>query len=154
MSRVLLQQPPVIPDSDVGIDFINSNSSHKLPTLPYAYSALAPIIDAQTMQLHHDVHHRFYVQQLNLALQKLPALQKKSAKWLLLNSDKLPVESRQTIRNSASGHVNHSLFWKAMSPVASTQHHTFGGGAPTGDLLAAINCEFGSLELLILPYPF
>jgi Fe-Mn family superoxide dismutase len=111
---------------------------HELPKLPYAYAALEPHIDARTMMLHHDKHHGTYVNNLNLALEKLPELQERSAVWLLRNLDKVPEDSRPAVHNNAGGHLNHSLFWRAMSPK--------GGAAPTGALGDAIKRDFGSLE--------
>jgi len=109
-----------------------------LPTLPYDPAALEPHIDAQTMALHHDQHHASYVANLNSALEKYPELHDRTALWLLLNLRKVPQTARTAVRNNAGGHVNHSLFWRAMSPT--------GGGTPTGLLADAINRAFGSLE--------
>ena len=111
---------------------------HLLPALPYDYAALEPHIDARTMELHHDKHHATYVANLNAALEKLPDLQVHSASWLLLNLNKVPEVLRTTVRNNAGGHVNHSLYWQAMSPT--------GGGAPTGPLANAIKRDFGNFE--------
>jgi Fe-Mn family superoxide dismutase len=111
---------------------------HELPHLPYGYAALEPHIDARTMMLHHDKHHGTYITNLNAALEKLPELQERSALWLLLNLNKVPEASRTSVRNNAGGHLNHSLFWRAMSPN--------GGGAPTGLLADAIKRDFGSFE--------
>ena len=111
---------------------------HKLPSLPYAYEALEPHIDARTMTLHHDQHHKSYVTKLNEALKTLPELQERSATWLLLNLDKVPEDVRQAVHGNAGGHVNHGLFWRAMSPQ--------GGGKPDGLLADAINSDFGGFE--------
>ncbi|MEX2122651.1 MAG: superoxide dismutase [Woeseia sp.] len=111
---------------------------HLLPPLPYDYAALEPHIDARTMELHHDKHHASYVASLNAALEKLPDLQERSATWLLLNLNKVPEAVRTTVRNNAGGHVNHSLFWRAMTPA--------GAAAPEGSLADAIKRDFGSLE--------
>lgn len=111
---------------------------HMLPPLPYDYAALEPHIDARTMALHHDEHHASYVENLNSALEKFPELHECDALWLLLNLDKVPHAIRTAVRNNAGGHVNHSLFWRAMSPHA--------GGAPAGVLANAIDRDFGSLE--------
>lgn len=119
-------------------DLIPVNSRHVLPALPYAHAALEPHIDARTMALHHDKHHASYVTALNAALQAHPDLQERSAPWLLLNPGKLPRDIRTTVRNNAGGHVNHSLFWQAMSPLE-------GGAPPTGALAIAIVRDFGSL---------
>jgi superoxide dismutase, Fe-Mn family len=111
---------------------------HQLPPLPYDHAALEPHIDARTMQLHHDKHHATYVEKLNGALEKHPDLQERSATWLLLNLDKVPEAVRTAVRNNAGGHVNHTMYWKAMAPK--------GGGAPKGVLAQAVNRDFGSLE--------
>jgi Fe-Mn family superoxide dismutase len=108
---------------------------HLLPPLSYEHAALEPHIDARTMMLHHDKHHASYVANLNSALEKFPELQKRTASWLLLNPGKVPEKMRAAVHHNAGGHVNHSLFWRAMSPV--------GGGAPTGLLADAIQRDFG-----------
>ena len=111
---------------------------HELPALPYGYDALEPHIDARTMALHHDKHHATYVEKLNAELEKHPSLRERSAVWLLLHLEKVPEKSRTAIRNNAGGHVNHSMFWRAMSPN--------GGGKPSGVLADAIKRDFGGLE--------
>jgi Fe-Mn family superoxide dismutase len=111
---------------------------HLLSPLPYEHAALEPHIDAHTMMLHHDKHHAAYVANLNTALEKFPELQERTAFWLLLNLSKVPQKIRTAIRNNAGGHVNHSLFWRAMSPAAS--------GAPAGPLADAIKRDFGDFE--------
>ena len=111
---------------------------HLLPPLPYALDALEPHIDARTMALHHDKHHAGYVAQLNAAIEHFPELHERSASWLLLNLNKVPEEARTAVRNSAGGHVNHSLLWRAMCPG--------GKSGPAGHLADAINRDFGSLE--------
>ncbi len=111
---------------------------HILPPLPYDHAALEPHVDARTMMLHHDKHHASYVASLNAALEKFPALQARSALWLLLNSGEVPESIRTAVRNNAGGHVNHSLFWRVMSPAR--------GSVPVGPLAEAITGAFGSLE--------
>ena len=111
---------------------------HLLPALPYDAAALEPHIDAQTMRLHHGQHHASYVANLNSALEESPELHERNALWLLLNLSKLPQKIRTTVRNNAGGHVNHSLFWRAMSPA--------GGGTLAGPLADAIKRDFGDLE--------
>jgi len=115
-------------------------AKHLLPPLPFEYAALEPSIDARTMKLHHDKHHASYVEKLNTALEKFPELQERTAIWLLLNLIKIPKEIRTAVRQNAGGHVNHSLFWRAMSPS--------GVDAPGGPLADAIERDFGSLEQL------
>jgi Fe-Mn family superoxide dismutase len=111
---------------------------HLLPALPYSLAALEPHIDARTMALHHGKHHASYVKSLNTALEKLPDLLQRQASWLLLNPGKIPEGIRASVRNNAGGHVNHSLFWRAMSPE--------GGGEPSGALADAIRRDFGGFD--------
>ena len=111
---------------------------HVLPPLPYNHAALEPHVDARTMMLHHDKHHASYVESLNAALEKYPALQARSALWLLLNLGEVPESVRTAVRNNAGGHVNHSLLWRVMAPAR--------GSVPAGALADAINKAFGSLE--------
>src|ERR1022692_1236153 len=82
-----------------------------VPALTYAYEALEPYIDAQTMHLHHDKHHQAYVDNANAAIAKAPELAGKSAEELLTNLAAVPEAVRGAIRNNAGGHVNHSMFW-------------------------------------------
>lgn len=114
-------------------------SLFQLPPLPYDYAALEPAIDARTMVLHHDQHHGAYVEQLNTALEKFSGLHGHSATWLLSNLTKVPEPIRAAVRHSAGGHVNHSLFWRAMSP---------GAEEPSGALKKAIVRDFGSVQRL------
>jgi Fe-Mn family superoxide dismutase len=113
---------------------------HLLPPLPYDPAALEPHIDAHTMRLHHAGHHASYVASLNSILAEFPDLRERSALWLLLNLSKVPQKIRIAVRNNAGGHINHSMFWRAMSPG--------GGGAPTGPLADAIKRDFGGLTQL------
>lgn len=112
--------------------------THRLPALPYDHAALEPHMDARTMVLHHDKHHAGYVASLNAAIEKFPDLHRRSASWLLVNLDKIPETVRTAVRNNAGGHLNHSLFWRAMAPN--------GGGEPTGALADAIKRDFGGFE--------
>ena len=107
----------------------------ELPSLPYAFDALEPYIDAMTMEIHHDKHHNAYVTNLNAALEKHPELTGKSLEELVTKIDRVPEDIRTAVRNNGGGHFNHSLFWQVMSPK--------GGGEPTGDLANAINAGFG-----------
>src|SRR4051794_21938068 len=109
-----------------------------LPPLPYAYDALAPHIDEQTMHIHHDKHHAAYVKNLNDALKDHPALLKMRLTELLSDLDKVPEAVRTTVRNNGGGHANHSLFWVVMGPKA--------GGEPEGALARAIDKRFGSFD--------
>lgn len=108
-----------------------------LPPLPYAYDALEPHVDAQTMTIHHDKHHQAYVDKLNAAVAGTE-WESKSIEEIVANLDKVPENIRAAVRNNGGGHYNHSLFWEWMSPS--------GGGEPTGALADAINSKFGSFE--------
>ncbi len=111
--------------------------SYTLPALPYAYDALEPNIDAQTMEIHYTKHHQTYINNLNAALEaeKLPA---PPVEELIADIDALPESVRGAVRNNGGGHANHSLFWQVMSPN--------GGGTPDGKLAAAIEADLGGLE--------
>ena len=108
-----------------------------VPDLPYAYDALEPTIDEQTMHLHHDKHHQAYVDKANAALEGTEWADK-DVEEVLQNLGALPDDKRTAVRNNGGGHYNHSLFWEMMSPD--------GGGAPSGDLAAALDSAFGSLD--------
>ncbi len=112
---------------------------YELPPLPYAYDALAPTIDEQTMQIHHDKHHAAYVTNLNAALEGTEWADR-PIEQVLDNLDLLPEDKRAAVRNNGGGHANHSLFWQIMSPD--------GGGEPTGTLAAAIDDTFDSFDAL------
>ena len=112
--------------------------AHQLPPLPYAFDALEPHIDAQTMQIHHGKHHQAYVTNLNAALEKHPELQSKTVEELVSGINSVPEDIRTAVRNNGGGHVNHSMFWQIMTPN--------GGGEPTGDLGNAITQAFGSFD--------
>ena len=108
----------------------------ELPPLPYDFAALEPHVDARTMEIHHDKHHQAYVDNANKALE--------GSEWagrpveaVIANLELLDESIRTAVRNNAGGHANHSLFWQIMSPD--------GGGAPGGDLGAAIDDTFGSV---------
>lgn len=109
-----------------------------LPELPYAYDALEPTIDKETMNIHHTKHHNTYVTNLNGALEDHPELQEKSLEDLIKDLDALPEAIRTAVRNNGGGHANHSLFWKTLSPN--------GGGAPKGELAEKIDAAFGSFD--------
>lgn len=111
--------------------------SYTLPSLPYAYDALEPHFDKQTMEIHHSKHHQAYVNNANAALESLPdELKNLSAEELIAQLDKVPAEKRTALRNNAGGHANHSLFWKGLKK----------GTTLTGELKAAIERDFGSVE--------
>ncbi len=107
-----------------------------LPPLPYAYDALEPYIDAQTMKIHHTKHHQGYLNQLNAGLAEHPALQGYAVETLLRNLESLPHGLQTIVRHHGGGHVNHRLFWTVMSPQ--------GGGEPQGALREALEQTFGS----------
>ena len=111
---------------------------HTLTTLPYAYDALEPYIDARTMEIHHTKHHQTYVDKLNAALEKHPRLQSLSAVELIANLDDVPEDIRTAVRNNGGGHANHELFFTMLGPKR--------GGQPTGRLASAIDDAFGSFE--------
>ncbi|KQP38835.1 superoxide dismutase [Pseudorhodoferax sp. Leaf274] len=107
---------------------------YALPALPYAYTALEPHIDAQTMEIHHTKHHQTYITNLNNAVQ--------GTEWaevpideLVAKAATLPENLQTVVRNNGGGHANHSLFWTVMSPQ--------GGGEPTGELAQAIQADLG-----------
>ncbi|MCZ8516701.1 superoxide dismutase [Paenibacillus filicis] len=109
--------------------------AHQLPQLPYANNALEPYIDEITMMIHHDRHHNTYVTNLNAALDKHPELHEKTIEALIGDLASVPEEIRTAVRNNGGGHANHSLFWQTIAPNA--------GGAPTGELVAAIENDLG-----------
>jgi Fe-Mn family superoxide dismutase len=111
----------------------------ELPPLPYDYAALEPHIDEQTMRLHHDKHHQAYVDNANKALAGTE-WEDNSVESVLAALDAMPEEIRTTVRNNAGGHANHTLFWEIMGPD--------GGGEPEGNLKAAIDDTFGSVDEL------
>ncbi|MDV2580995.1 superoxide dismutase [Alkalibacillus haloalkaliphilus] len=110
----------------------------ELPELPYAYDALEPHIDQETMNIHHTKHHNTYVTKLNAALEGHADLQDKSLEELLQNLDSLPSDIQTAVRNNGGGHANHTLFWTILSPN--------GGGEPTGELADKIKEVFGSFD--------
>ncbi len=110
--------------------------SHTLPELPYAYDALEPYVDKQTMEIHHQKHHAAYIAKLNAALESHPDLQEKSVEDLLKNLSALPESIQTAVRNNGGGHYNHTIFWNIMGPNS--------GGDPAGDLSTAIDDKFGS----------
>jgi superoxide dismutase, Fe-Mn family len=110
---------------------------HELAPLPYDATALEPHIDAQTMQIHHGKHHAAYVNNLNAALEKHPALFDKTAEALIADLASVPEDIRTAVRNNAGGHVNHTMFWSLMSATP---------GAISPELQSAIEAAFGSLD--------
>ena len=107
-----------------------------LPPLDYAFDALEPYIDAQTMQIHHDKHHAAYVANLNKAVAEAPALSGKSIESVLRDLDAVPESIRAVVRNNGGGHANHTLFWQQLKKNQ--------GRGPSGELAGAIDRKFGS----------
>ena len=112
--------------------------AHELPPLPYPKDALEPHIDALTMEIHHDRHHKAYVDNLNKAIAGNAALEAKSLEQLIKDLSVVPDAVRGAIRNNGGGHWNHSFFWRILGPNA--------GGAPTGKLADDIKSAFGSFD--------
>jgi|SRR5438876_6701171 len=112
-------------------------SGFTLPKLPYDYDALEPSIDAETMKIHHDLHHRAYVDNLNKALGGHQELLSKSVEEILRDIKSVPKDIRPAVTNNGGGHANHTMFWEIMGK---------NGGKPGGDLAKAIDDAFGSLD--------
>ncbi len=111
--------------------------AYSLPVLPYAYDALEPHIDAQTMEIHHSKHHQTYINNINAAIEGT-AWEKLPVEELVAKVNEVPAELKNTVINNAGGHANHSLFWTVMSPQ--------GGGEPTGAIAAAIDQQLGGFD--------
>ncbi len=109
-----------------------------LPPLPYAYEALEPAIDAETMRLHHGKHHATYVAKLNDAVAAAPELAGQSVEQLLRDLARVPEAVRTAVRNHGGGHANHTLFWTSLKPGASSP--------PAGRMAAAVAAQFGSFD--------
>lgn len=107
------------------------------PNLPYEYNALEPHIDEATMRVHHDKHHVGYTTKLNAAVEGTEFASMDPME-ILKNLNRVPEKIRTAVRNNGGGHVNHALFWTVLSPT--------GGGAPSGELAAAIDSAFGSFD--------
>lgn len=112
---------------------------YELPALPYAYDALEPFIDAQTMEIHHTKHHQTYVTKLNEALATHPELADKPLEWLLSNLTEVPEDIRGAVRNHGGGHWNHSMFWSIMGADSGTR-------TPGSELATAIDASFGNFQ--------
>lgn len=108
----------------------------ELPELPYAYDALEPHIDKETMEIHHTKHHNTYVTNLNAAVAGTE-FENQSVEELMTNINSVPEDKQTAVRNNGGGHYNHSLFWQLLSKD---------GGQPTGEVAEAINAKFGSFE--------
>lgn len=112
--------------------------AYELPKLPYAYDALAPHIDAKTMEIHHTKHHQTYINNANNFLKDLPALAGLDVDALITDLSRVPDGIRTGLRNNAGGHSNHSFFWKILGPGK--------GGAPKGNLAEAIQSQLGGFD--------
>ena len=113
--------------------------AYSLPSLPYAYDALEPSIDARTMEIHHTKHHQAYIDKVNAAI-KDTALESLSVEQLIADLASVPDDKRTAVRNNGGGHANHALFWTILGPGK--------GGSPSGALAAAIDSTFGSLDAM------
>jgi Fe-Mn family superoxide dismutase len=112
--------------------------AYKLPALRFAYDALEPHIDAETMELHHDKHHQLYVDNVNKLLEPYPHLADLPIEDLLGHLDRVPEPIRVAVRNQGGGHANHQFFWEILGPNA--------GGSPHGAIADAITRDFGAFE--------
>jgi superoxide dismutase, Fe-Mn family len=112
--------------------------AYELPRLSYDYDALEPVIDEETMHLHHEKHHNTYVTNLNGALEKHPEADPGNVEELLADIGSVPDDIRTAVRNNGGGHSNHTMFWQIMGPD--------GGGEPAGALADVIDSAFGSFE--------
>src|SRR5438132_13528917 len=112
--------------------------AYELPSLPYAYDALEPHIDAKTMEIHHTKHHQAYIDNVNKAIKGKAELEKKSVEDLISDLKSVSEDIRTVVRNNGGGHANHSFFWKIMGPNA--------GGEPKGKLADDIKSAFGSFD--------
>ncbi|MGP1516271.1 MAG: superoxide dismutase [Ottowia sp.] len=113
--------------------------SYTLPALPYAYTALEPHIDAQTMEIHHTKHHQTYINNL-IAAVKDTEFAARPAEQLIADLGALPETLRTAVRNNAGGHANHTLFWTVMAPAGQ------GGGLPVGEVAQAIERDLGGFD--------
>jgi Fe-Mn family superoxide dismutase len=111
---------------------------HVLPKLPFAYNALEPHFDEQTMMIHHGKHHQAYVDNLNAALEKHPELPEMDLKMVAQLVDKMPADIQNAVRNNGGGHFNHSFFWNILKKNEN--------GAPVGQVAKAIITTWGSFE--------
>ena len=112
---------------------------YELPELPYAFDALEPTIDEQTMRIHHGKHHQAYVDNLNKAVEGTE-WEGRPIEQVLANLSSLPEDKQTAVRNNGGGHANHSLFWQIMKPG--------GGGDPSGALAQAIGDTYGDADQL------
>lgn len=121
-----------------GVMSQSSGIMYELPKLPYAYNALEPYIDAQTMEIHYTKHHQAYINKLNDALAKHPDWQKVALADILARINEVPEDIRTIVRNNGGGHINHTFFWQCMTPNAKKM--------PSNAFLARLEKDFGSFE--------
>lgn len=112
--------------------------AYTLPALTYPYNALEPYIDVRTMEIHHTKHHQAYINNVNNAIKGKAGLESKSVEELIADLNAVPEDIRNAVRNNGGGHANHTLLWTIIAPKA--------GGAPVGNIAAAINLAFGSFD--------
>ncbi|MEY4917312.1 MAG: hypothetical protein RL616_1225 [Verrucomicrobiota bacterium] len=134
----LASLPSVIAQTNSPATTVAPSGPFTLPPLPYAYDALEPFIDTQTMQIHHDKHHAAYVANLNKATAGITELGILDTEHLLKTLNSLPENIRNAVRNNGGGHYNHSLFWQMMKKD--------GGGTPVGELAKGIDTSFGNFS--------
>jgi superoxide dismutase, Fe-Mn family len=140
--RVLLQGAAAAALSTMvrpDLGWAKDDGPFKLPPLPYDFGTLEPSIDAQTMELHHDKHHAAYVKKLNEAVKDHAQVAAMPIEEILAKLPELPEDIRTAVRNNGGGHANHSMFWQVMGKD---------GGAPDGDLKAAVDSDLGGLDKL------
>ncbi|AAP11187.1 Superoxide dismutase (Mn) [Bacillus cereus ATCC 14579] len=116
----------------------NNGKTRIYQIYPYAYDALEPHFDKETMNIHHTKHHNTYITNLNAALEGHAELADKSVEELVANLNEVPEAIRTAVRNNGGGHANHTFFWTILSPN--------GGGQPVGELATAIEAKFGSFD--------
>ena len=114
------------------------DTQFQLPALKFSFDALEPVIDARTMEIHHDKHHATYVTNLNKALESAPELYKKPVEEILRDINKVPESIRTAVRNNGGGHANHTLFWEILNPGGARQ--------PSGALKAELEKTFTSFD--------
>ena len=110
----------------------------ELPLQKYAFNALEPVLDARTVEIHHDKHHATYLKNLNTMIEKYPQFFDWSLEKILSHLDQIPEDIRTAVKNNGGGVYNHNLYWAAMTPLQE--------GKPTGNLAKAIENTFSSLD--------
>jgi len=136
--ELLVVSSAAVVASMIAMPGVASAQEASLPPLPYPFDALEPVIDAQTMEIHHDRHHQGYVDKLNAALKGHSDLQAKPLSKLIAELDQVPESIRTTVRNNGGGHLNHTLFWQMMTPGGGKQNR--------GEVGKAIDQAFGSFD--------